>query len=208
MQDPASGFTGTYISDEYGNPASGASASARYGWLGDKQRATDALSGLVLMGARLYNSATGSFLQADPIAGASASGYAYCDGDPVNCTDLDGRKPRKCGFFCSVAISTAKTVFGFACRGIGLAYAVCGGLVAGIIDLAKYTYQYAGRGWNVNDAATVFVRAFAIQFIQNLGLAVLGTIGAKVANAVGKPQLAATINTKLKGIWSLGKHRK
>lgn len=76
--------------DEYGNPRAGQVAS-RYGWLGDEQRSGETLTGLSLMGARLYNPATGRFLQTDPVTGGSCNAYDYVCGDPVNMVDLDGR---------------------------------------------------------------------------------------------------------------------
>jgi RHS repeat-associated protein len=77
--------------DEFGNPRAGA-AAARYGWLGGKQRSTDALGGLVLMGVRLYDPALGRFLQTDPVPGGSCSDYDYSCADPVNGLDLDGKR--------------------------------------------------------------------------------------------------------------------
>ncbi|MGW4894124.1 ricin-type beta-trefoil lectin domain protein [Kitasatospora sp. NPDC004240] len=77
-------------SDEYGNPATGQSAT-RYGWLGGKQRSTEALDGVVLMGVRLYNTGTGRFLSTDPVHGGSANAYEYNYADPINRYDLDGR---------------------------------------------------------------------------------------------------------------------
>ncbi|WSJ47841.1 DNRLRE domain-containing protein [Streptomyces sp. NBC_01317] len=76
--------------DEYGNPRAGQAAS-RYGWLGDEQRSSETLTGLTLMGARLYNPVTGRFLQTDPVTGGSCNAYDYVCGDPVNMVDLDGR---------------------------------------------------------------------------------------------------------------------
>ncbi|MEV7236754.1 RHS repeat-associated core domain-containing protein [Streptomyces sp. NPDC051020] len=76
--------------DEYGHPRAG-QASARYAWLGGAQRSDDTPSGLLLMGVRLYNADTGRFLTVDPVPGGSANAYEYCNGDPVNCYDLDGR---------------------------------------------------------------------------------------------------------------------
>ncbi|WP_413230362.1 DNRLRE domain-containing protein [Kitasatospora herbaricolor] len=76
--------------DEYGNTRQSAPA-ARYGWLGAPQRSAETVSGVVLMGVRLYNPSTGRFLSTDPVAGGNANAYEYCHGDPVNCTDLDGR---------------------------------------------------------------------------------------------------------------------
>ena len=79
---------------EYGLPRDPAPTS-RYGWLGSHRRDTgDALAQLTLMGARLYNPTTGRFLSVDPEPGGSANDYDYCNADPINCTDLDGRWPR------------------------------------------------------------------------------------------------------------------
>ncbi len=79
--------------DEYGNPrAGGAADPLKYGWLGAKQRSGDtADSGLLLMGARLYNPTTGRFTSIDPEPEGSPSAYAYPT-DPINGFDLDGRR--------------------------------------------------------------------------------------------------------------------
>ncbi|MFI5942067.1 DNRLRE domain-containing protein [Streptomyces uncialis] len=77
-------------SDEYGNPRGGQS-EIRYGWLGGKQRSSETLTGLTLMGARLYNPASGRFMSPDPDFGGNANAYDYCYGQPLNCYDLDGR---------------------------------------------------------------------------------------------------------------------
>ena len=78
-----------FDNDEYGNPRS--STAHRYGWLGGKQRSTDALGGVLLMGVRLYNPTLGRFLQVDPVPGGSSNDYDYAGQDPINTFDLDGR---------------------------------------------------------------------------------------------------------------------
>ncbi|MBT2441837.1 RHS repeat-associated core domain-containing protein [Streptomyces sp. ISL-36] len=77
-------------SDEYGNPRSGLQ-DTRYDWLGAKQRSSETPSGLTLMGARLYDPAIGRFHSIDPVHGGNSNAFEYCDADPVNCIDLDGR---------------------------------------------------------------------------------------------------------------------
>ncbi|MFI7239024.1 DNRLRE domain-containing protein [Streptomyces cyaneofuscatus] len=77
-------------SDEYGNPRAG-QAATRYNWLGGKQRSTETLTGLTLMGVRLYNPVTGRFLSVDPIYGGNANAYDYVHADPLNRYDLDGK---------------------------------------------------------------------------------------------------------------------
>lgn len=84
------GIDGYSEHTEYGAPRGPAADPGRYGWLGGHQRDSDALGGLVLMGRRLYNPATGRFLQLDPVDGGSANAYEYCSGDPLNKTDLTG----------------------------------------------------------------------------------------------------------------------
>ncbi|MQS06574.1 hypothetical protein FNX48_005085 [Streptomyces sp. IF17] len=75
--------------DEYGNPRTGQEPT-RYGWLGAKQRSAETLTGLTLMGVRLYNPHTGRFLSIDPVYGGGDNLYGY-PGDPINQYDLDGR---------------------------------------------------------------------------------------------------------------------
>lgn len=105
-------------SDEFGNPTdlapggrvvsdgSAPGKDGRYGWLGGKQRSADALGGVILMGVRLYDPATGRFWSVDPVPGGNATAYDYCAGDPVNCTDLDGNW----GFFKKLVKKVAKKV--------------------------------------------------------------------------------------------------
>jgi RHS repeat-associated protein len=92
--DAAGASTTAYFeTTEYG-AARDPAAMARYGWLGGARRSGDALASLVLTGARLYNPATGRFLQRDPVPGGSANDYDYCSGDPVNCDDASGKSSK------------------------------------------------------------------------------------------------------------------
>ncbi len=84
--------TTTLLTDEYGTPIAG---SARYSWHGAKQRHTALPSGAILMGVRLYIPQLGRFLQVDPVLGGSATTYDYCNADPINCTDHDGKWARR-----------------------------------------------------------------------------------------------------------------
>ncbi|MDQ0784541.1 RHS repeat-associated protein [Streptomyces sp. B3I8] len=76
--------------DEYGNHRTTATAATRYAWHGAQQRSSDALSGLVLMGVRLYDPSTGRFLSTDPVVGGSCNAYDYACADPQNASDLTG----------------------------------------------------------------------------------------------------------------------
>jgi RHS repeat-associated protein len=96
IHDGEEGLSTTSEADEYGQVRDPeAVGKQRYGWLGAEQRAADAPSGIVLMGVRLYNPTTGRFLQTDPVYGGSCNAYEYTCADPVDKTDLDGKKAKK-----------------------------------------------------------------------------------------------------------------
>ncbi|WP_130650690.1 DNRLRE domain-containing protein [Egicoccus halophilus] len=91
---PGTTVLATSITDEYGAPLDTTTITGRYHWLGGKQRAAVLASGAILMGVRAYLPQLGRFLQIDPVIGGSASAYDYCYADPINCTDLDGKRAR------------------------------------------------------------------------------------------------------------------
>lgn len=88
--DAGQGINGWAQHDEYGNQLSDTvnTGATTYGWHGADQRALDA-SGLILMGARLYNSVTGLFTSRDPVDGGNSTTYAYPQ-DPTNSNDISG----------------------------------------------------------------------------------------------------------------------
>ena len=77
--------------NEYGLSSVGGTGN-RYDYLGTAQRQRDTNSGLQLMGQRVYNPATGRFLQTDPVNGGGPNTYDYGAGDPVNAIDLSGTR--------------------------------------------------------------------------------------------------------------------
>lgn len=87
---PATGIDDWSSYTEYGAQQDSTSQSTgiHYGWLGGKERATLDV-GFTLMGARLYNQATGSFSSTDPVAGGNFTAYSYAV-DPINTSDLSG----------------------------------------------------------------------------------------------------------------------
>ncbi|WP_433349470.1 RHS repeat-associated core domain-containing protein [Micromonospora sp. CA-111912] len=91
MADGGSGLSYTSEQTEFGLQRNASdTGTRRYGWFGSDQRAADTPGGLVLMGVRLYNPATGRFLQVDPIYGGSCNSYDYGCAEPVNQSDVSG----------------------------------------------------------------------------------------------------------------------
>ena len=66
------------------------SAEAGFGTVAGKLTDTLSAFGLIDMGARLYSTVLGRFLQVDPVPGGGVNAYAYPP-DPVNMNDYSGR---------------------------------------------------------------------------------------------------------------------
>ncbi|MFC6060362.1 RHS repeat-associated core domain-containing protein, partial [Streptomyces pratens] len=130
--------------DEYGNSRGGQS-EARYGWLGGYQRSSESVTGLTLMGVRLYDPAKGRFLSVDPVAGGSCNSYDYVCGDPVNMLDLDGRM-------------TALALVGAAGLGVsaGTVLAIIG--VGAVIGIAALIWL-KGKAWAVKQVKILWAKA-------------------------------------------------
>ncbi|MEU4557129.1 RHS repeat-associated core domain-containing protein [Actinoplanes sp. NPDC023936] len=105
--DPATSAVDVLAHDEFGVRAEG-SATQRYSWLGSQQRSHDALGGTVLMGARVYDPATGRFLQTDPVKGGSANAYDYCSAGPNDCYDYGGLSECTVKVICGVLYNRSK----------------------------------------------------------------------------------------------------
>ncbi|MBT2469921.1 RHS repeat-associated core domain-containing protein [Streptomyces sp. ISL-66] len=97
VQDTNTSAVCTTRSYTFDNPHTG-QATTRYGWVGGKQRSSETLTGLTLMGMRLYDPAAGRFLSVDPIRGGNANAYDYIQADPLNQYDPDGKICWSCGF--------------------------------------------------------------------------------------------------------------
>jgi RHS repeat-associated protein len=173
--------------DEFGVPMEG-QADQRYGWLGGKQRSGEAMGDVILMGVRLYSPGLGRFLQTDPEDGGNATAYDYCAGDPVNCTDLDG----KWGW------GSIKRGLSKVAKVASYASFIPGpiGTIAGVVSAVSY----AATG-NWREAAWAFAGAAAA--VVGAGAAVKGArIAVRAARAAAKARKwgrAGRLAAKVKG---------
>ena len=76
--------------DSFGNPLTSQTNSnlVNYSAYGQQERATNN-TGLILMGARVYNPKTNQFTSIDPIPGGNENSYTYPN-DPINQSDFNG----------------------------------------------------------------------------------------------------------------------
>jgi RHS repeat-associated protein len=90
------GLSSTHETDEFGLARANSQPAGDYGWLGSTLRRAANPAGLMLMGVRLYNPATGRFLTPDRVYAGSANAYDYANQDPVNQSDTSGLAPCRC----------------------------------------------------------------------------------------------------------------
>jgi RHS repeat-associated protein len=82
--------------DPWGVPVDPVPANATaHRYTGRWAKNYDTTTGVILMGARLYDPNLGRFYSVDPIEGGSLNGYDYAGQDPVNSYDLDGTDRRE-----------------------------------------------------------------------------------------------------------------
>lgn len=183
-------------SDEFGNPTDLTTGAAvvsdgsapgkdgRYGWLGGKQRSADALAGVVLMGVRLYDPATGRFWSRDPQPGGNSTAYDYCSGDPVNCTDLDGQW----GFFSNLVKKIAKKVAKVA---EVVAMVVPGPVGAAAAAISAGAYAVTGNRAKALEM-TVGIALAAVGAGAALAVAKLGSVAVKAGRGLMATRRAGT----------------
>jgi len=92
--DPSGNVTATRKYDVYGSVrASTGTSTSKQKFVGSLGHPSDDETGLIYMRARYMDPVTGRFISEDPAKFAN-NWFAYCNSNPVNKDDFDGRKPR------------------------------------------------------------------------------------------------------------------
>ena len=181
--------------DEYGQSktASTTTGGGRYGWLGTHQRDTDTIGGLVLMGARLYASATGRFLSIDPIDGGNDNRYTY-PADPINTFDLDGAS------WWEVALTVASFVPG----PIGAVASI--GLAAVEISRGNYVGAALSLFGPLGKTASMIYRATKIARLARAGASLTRFRVARSTARLAGRLFVGRGSKMVKGGWNGGRH--
>jgi RHS repeat-associated protein len=132
-----------FHTDEFGNPTD--TETDRYGWLGGQERSTATATDAILMGVRVYDPATGRFLQTDPVPGGSDNSYEYASQSPVSYADPAGTWKVSWGWT-AVHITLSRRQNTELYSGAGWAAAAIGGIKKlGVYGRAAY-YAFLGYG--------------------------------------------------------------
>ena len=169
----ATGPTSFQSFDEYGQPESVAQTTGaiqNFGWAGTANRQTET-TGLILMGARVYNPVTGQFTSPDPIPGGNETTYTYPN-DPINQYDYSGCWPWDEKSFwpgvivdaimqpaaAGICLGTIEFTFGLGCVAAVAGAGALHGFVVGAIDGREKKLHGLDYGREVL-ASTVFSAA-------------------------------------------------
>ncbi len=131
---------GWSVYDSFGNPQTSQTNTnlINYSSYGQQERATNT-TGLILMGARVYNPDTNQFTSKDPIKGGNENSYTYPN-DPLNKSDLLGLMTAIEGAMLSISISLAlgSTVAAGIFCGAFPAWCVVGTFIIGALSSSIY----------------------------------------------------------------------
>lgn len=206
---PTTGINSWSSYDEYGNPATTLPTTGpgtTYGWHGADQRATDS-TGLLLMGARLYNPGTGQFTTRDPVSGGNTTPLTYPQ-DPVNQNDTSGLW-RKCGNICKAVSVTSEGLAGIGCRLFLMGGIGCAALIGALTSFVTYVYQWQNdRRFSWSKAAWAAVEGALIYAVSASVIRLVGKALVWAVKKRGQYAAAKSIASAFDFVYRKPKHRK
>ena len=169
--------SGWSVYDSFGNPQTSQANDnlINYSSYGQQERATNT-TGLILMGARVYNPETNQFTSKDPIKGGNENPYTYPN-DPINGSDFSGLALLNQGHMNAIMVllTLRSVAVGYLSCLAGVILCVLGNvLVAAVNDI---TYQAIDLliGPKSNQKGASF--SSADFFVNVVTAAVMGKIG-------------------------------
>lgn len=158
-------ITSTQLPDAYGQSiTSSGSTSLPYQWGGGSGYRSDLDAGLIQVGARYYDRDSGRFITRD--SDLNQAPYAYCGGDPINCTDPSGHSFRVNGW-----------------TAIGAFF----GLALGIVLVVAFAPEVVVAGVVVTGASEIFASTGITGVLVSTGVSLAGgALGADAAEVRDK----------------------
>lgn len=202
--------------DSFGNPLSSQTNSnlINYSAYGQQERATNS-TGLILMGARVYNPKTNQFTSIDPIPGGNENSYSYPN-DPINHNDISGKLDWWLNAAASVgaiAITAGVCYFtaGIGCLVAGVLVSGAGGAAVGYLEGASENLSGWDLAWRSIKSSTEWGTSAAIGGALGpyLRTAIMGTRGARIAiiiestPKIGSKVYSATVTIATRGYFNL-----
>ena len=158
------------VYDSFGNPQTSQTNTnlINYSSYGQQERATNT-TGLILMGARVYNPETNQFTSKDPIKDGNENSYTY-PSDPMNRGDFSGLWSEADSEIIFIILTILAIFYCPASEGAGCAFALVLGGVGGGLDSFNESVN-AGRAWwevTTNTVVGIGLGLFGAKYISKI----------------------------------------
>jgi RHS repeat-associated protein len=165
-----SSVAGWSVYDSFGNPQTSQTNTnlINYSSYGQQERSTNT-TGLILMGARVYNPETNQFTSKDPIKGGNENPYTYPN-DPINGSDFNGLWNESQSELIFVILTILAIYYCPASKGATCATALVLGGVGGGLDNFNQSVNAGKPWWEVasNTVVGVGLGLFGAKYISKI----------------------------------------
>jgi RHS repeat-associated protein len=146
------------VYDSFGNPQTSQTNTnlINYSSYGQQERATNS-TGLILMGARVYNPETNQFTSKDPIPGGNENSYTYPN-DPINHSDCSGKN----AWLHWGIVAIGAMLGGLACLSVVAACIIAGVLIGATGSYIDSTVEANERGYKGSNWSSYVIEQTSI----------------------------------------------